>query len=196
MKYKWISLLFAAVLLAGCQDPAAPSRDNSSALFTESTPESIPEGASFPEQTSSEILLPPDPVSLPGGVTFVFPDGWQSAEGKGALNAVSPDGALSVGAIFTSDGGAITLTPHLLESNVLSGLVKAWEAYGMTDVLGEMGVCLLAQAECPTVLLQGTYDRIPVFQKQIYLFLPDGYLTVTVTSYETDQTDYLLTLFS
>ena len=195
MKYKWISLLFAAVLLAGCQTPAEPSRDTSSVLSAESTFESVSEGAPSREQTSSEILLPPDPVSLPGGVTFVFPDGWQSAEGEGELNAVSPHGTLSVSAVFTSDSGAITLTPHLLEANVLPGLVKAWEAYGMTDVLGEMGVCLLAQAECPTVFLQGTYDGIPVFQKQLYLFLPDGYLTVTLTSNGEDQTEYLLTLF-
>lgn len=200
MKYMIALFLLSALLLAGCsEEPVFPSESSASltvSLQNTSYPASSAEDASSVEQNSSEIVLPPEPLSLPGGIIFTFPENWESLPNGMELNAVSADRTLSVTASFTPDSGAVTLTPALLEANVFPELVNAWESYGMADVAGEMETCLLAHWECPAVFLQGVYDGMSVFQKQVYLFLEGGYLTVTVTSYETDQTDYLLTLFA
>lgn len=196
VKYTCLLLLLVIALLAGCQENSSVSEGTSQDVSSASSAEeNITDETSSMEQTSSEILLPPDPVYLPGGLLFVFPEGWQTIEGNGRLNAVSADGTLSAAAVFSPGKGQASLTPELLETKIFPELVKAWETYGMMDVLGEMGACALAHTEHPVVLLQGTYNGIPVFQKQLYLFLEDGYLTVTLTSYGKDQTDYLLTLF-
>ena len=192
-------LLAATLLLASCTEEMSPSAASSSPTSSEQTSiESTldTEDSSLSEQVSAEIILTPDPLLLQGGITFTFPQGWESLGEGSALDTASPDGNLAVTAFFTPDDGQITLTEELLESEIFPSLVSAWETYGMTEVEGTMQSCTLAEKECPTVFLSGSYEGIPVFQKQVYLFTEGGYLTVTVTSYGTDQTDYLLTLFA
>ncbi len=204
MKNKWCCLLLAAFLLAGCvADMSSDSHSDASSALpadsseTVSSQTSVEESVqtSSAEQTSSEISLPPDPVVLPGGLTFTFPLGWQSLDGNGDLHAVSADGTLAVGATFSPLPQSVGLTTELLETELLPELKIAWETYGMTDVQAEPGTGILAGEEYSAIFLRGTYNGKAVFQKQIYVCLSEGYLTITLTSYEQDQTDHLPTLF-
>ena len=201
---KWVSVLLLCLLLAGCQTPAeqescgesssAESSSHTSSHTSSITEISLPED--FSDLPSQEITLPetPEPMALRGVLLFTFPEGWQN-DGDD-LFAVSPGENASVQGSFTPLATMQGLTGEMLASSTAPALQKAWEDAGATGVTGEVKSFTLGGIPCAGVALQGVLEGTAVFQWQIYLPLEDGYLTVTITSYDQDIRTDLLRCFS
>ena len=209
---KTLLLLCGLLLLAGCQ---GESEQESSAVSTAASSEeslvsaessraesSYPSEISLPEElfTSSEeeasLPVTPDPIPLRGVLRFTFPEGWQNQGGADSLFALSPDGTASVQGSFTPLATMQGLTGEMLASSAAPALQKAWEDSGFSGVTAQVITVSTDGTDHNAVSLQGVLEGTAVFQWQIYVLLEDGYITLTVTSYDQDLRTDLLMCFS
>ena len=199
--------LLLCLLLAGCQTPAEQETSLEEGVSpgqsaAESSAESVITEISLPEESSEssseELSLPetPAPYSLRDVLLFSFPEGWQNQGDTDSLFAVSPDGTASVQGSFTPLATMQGLTGEMLASSAAPALQKAWEDSGFSGVAYEVGAFFLEGTPYSTVSLQGVLEGTAVFQWQIYVLLEDGYITLTVTSYDQDLRTDLMKHFS
>ena len=199
--------LLLCLLLAGCQTPAEQETSLEEGVSpgqsaAESSAESVITEISLPEESSEssseELSLPetPAPYSLRDVLLFSFPEGWQNQGDTDSLFAVSPDGTASVQGSFTPLATMQGLTGEMLASSAAPALQKAWEDSGFSGVTHEVAAFFLDGKPYSTVSLQGVLEGTAVFQWQIYGLLEDGYITLTVTSYDQDLRTDLLMCFS
>ncbi|MBO7158452.1 MAG: hypothetical protein J6W31_07605 [Clostridia bacterium] len=199
--------LLLCLLLAGFHTPAeqefsAEESTASSQSAAEFSTESVITEISLPEESSEssaeELSLPetPAPYSLCDTLLFTFPEGWQNQGGADSLFALSPDGTASVQGSFTPLATMQGLTGEMLASSAAPALQKAWEDSGFIGVTHEVATFFLDGKPYSGVALQGVLDGTAVFQWQIYVLLEDGYITLTVTSYDQDLRTDLLKCFS
>ncbi|MBR6553434.1 MAG: hypothetical protein IKT91_02395 [Clostridia bacterium] len=199
--------LLLCLLLAGCQTPAEQETSLEEGISpgqsaAESSAESVITEISLPEESSEssseELSLPetPAPYSLHDVLLFSFPEGWQNQGDSDSLFAVSPDGTASVQGSFTPLATMQGLTGEMLASSAAPALQKAWEDSGFSGATSQVITVSLCGTEHSAVSLQGVLEGTAVFQWQIYLPLADGYLTLTVTSYDQDIRADLMKHFS
>ena len=199
--------LLLCLLLAGCHTPAeqefseeesVASSQSAEEFSTESviTEISLPEESS--ESSAEELSLPetPAPYSLCDTLLFTFPEGWQNQGGADGLFALSPDGTASVQGSFTPLATMQGLTGEMLSSSAAPALQKAWEDSGFNGVTAQVITVSTDGTDHNAVSLQGVLEGTAVFQWQIYIPLEDGYITLTITSYDQDLRTDLLKCFS
>ena len=99
--------------------------------------------------------------------------------------------------ITVGDLGAIygkLLDMKTLAQSSAEQLVPAFESMGFTDVTAEVSTISFAGAEQTTIILQGNYQGVPMYEQLVCMKVDDYVLNITACSYGTDRTAEILSL--